>query len=109
MKACSKDLLDEIVARLVSAVHPRQVYLFGSQAHGDTDRDSDIDLLVVVPDSTVCTRELARQGRRSLWGMCVPVDVIVCTASELAKWSQVPCNVIHTAVQKGRLLYASGA
>ena len=108
MRKCSEDVLDEILRRLVSAVHPVRVYLFGSHAGGNPDRDSDIDLLVVVPDTTTSPRELARAGRRSLWGMCVPVDLIVCTASEMREWSQAPCNVVHTAVEKGRLLYAAG-
>ena len=107
MKQCSQELLGEITQRLIVALHPCRVYLFGSQARGDADGDSDVDLLVVVPDTATPPRELARLGRRSLWGMGVPVDIIVCTDSELAKWSQVRCNVIHTAVEKGRLLFAS--
>jgi len=107
MTECPEDLLDEIVRRLVNALHPMQVYLFGSHATGTPDQDSDIDLLVVVPDNVPASRDLARAGRKSLWGLRVPVDLIVCTASELHKWSQAHCNVIHTAVEKGRLLYAS--
>ena len=36
--------------RIVRAVDPLQVILFGSQARGDTHEWSDVDLLVVVPD-----------------------------------------------------------
>ncbi|MBM4032413.1 MAG: nucleotidyltransferase domain-containing protein [Planctomycetes bacterium] len=107
MRECSEELLGEIARRLTAALHPSRVYLFGSQARGDADGDSDLDLLVVVPDTDTPPRELARLGRKSLWGMCIPVDIVVCTDSELAKWSQVRCNVIHTAVEKGRLLFAS--
>ncbi len=107
MKACSDELLDEIVGRVVDALHPARVYLFGSHAEGNPEADSDIDLLVVVPDTSDPPREMARRGRKSLWGMAVPVDLIVCTDSEVEKWSRVHCNLIHTAVEKGRLLYAS--
>jgi len=103
----SQELLHEITRRVVAALQPSRVYLFGSQARGDVDGDSDVDLLVVVPDTDTPPRELARLGRRSLWGMGVPVDLVVCTDSDLAKWSAVRCNVIHTAVEKGRLLFAS--
>ena len=108
MKHCPKHVLDEIVRRIVGALRPIEVYLFGSHACGDTHRDSDIDLLVVVPDAAGSPRELARRGRRSLWGMCVPVDVMVCTSSEMAKWAKARCNLVHTAVAAGRRLYASG-
>ncbi len=107
MKELPQALLDEIVRRLVDALHPVGIYLFGSHATGRPDRDSDVDLVAVVPDTDVPPRELARKGRRSLWGLCLPVDLIVCTASEMQKWSQVPCNLLHTVAERGRALYAA--
>lgn len=108
MRECTADLLDEIVGRLVEELRPLRVYVFGSHAVGTPDRDSDVDLLVVVEDTATPTRDLARRGRRSLWGLRVPVDLVVCTVSEMEKWSHVSCNLIHTAVEKGRLLYVAG-
>ncbi len=29
---------------------PERIYLFGSEAHGDSVPDSDLDFLIVVPD-----------------------------------------------------------
>jgi len=100
--------LQTIVDRIVECLHPTKVYLFGSHACGTPDADSDIDILVVVPDDAQGSqRELARKARRSLWGMCVPVDVIVCTASEMAYWSRVGCNLLHTVSRNGRLAYGA--
>ena len=107
MTNLSKELLDQIVQRLVEALHPVGIYLFGSHARGGGEHDSDIDLLVVVRETDVLPRELARRGRRSLWGLCVPVDLIVCTASEMEKWSKVECNLLHTVAQEGRAVYAA--
>lgn len=107
MRELSRSLLDEIVQRLVAVLHPVEVYLFGSHAGGNPDSDSDVDLLVVVPDTDVSCRELARRGRKCLWGMAVPVDLVVCTASERKKWSVVGCNLIHTVVEKGQQVYAA--
>jgi predicted nucleotidyltransferase len=107
MKTCSQDVLEGIVQRLVAALRPTHVYLFGSHARGDADEDSDLDLLVVVPDTSESPRDLARLGRRSLWGLRIPADIFVCTVSELETWSKIQCNLIHTAVDRGRLLYAS--
>jgi hypothetical protein len=45
----------------------------------------------------------------SLSGMCIPVDLLVFNTAEMQKWSNVPCNIIHTVVQKGRLVYESFA
>jgi predicted nucleotidyltransferase len=43
--------------RLVEAYRPEYIYLFGSVARGDAGRDSDYDIMVVVPD------EAPREGR----------------------------------------------
>ena len=38
--------------RIVRDFDPLQIILFGSQARGDADRDSDIDLLVIFGEPT---------------------------------------------------------
>ena len=107
MLTFSKDILDEIINRLIGALHPEAIYLFGSHVRGSADRDSDVDLLVVVDDSLESPRELARTGRRSLWGIGIPIDLIVCTSAEMDKWSKVHCNLIHTVTQEGQKVYAA--
>jgi len=109
MKVLAEETLREIARRLVEVLHPTKVYLFGSHAGGTPDSDSDVDLLVVVPDTDVSQRDLARLGRKSLWGMRIPVDIVVCTTSEMDKWSKASCNLMHTVATKGRLIYASGS
>ena len=108
MKDLSPELLNEIVRRLVEALQPVGVYLFGSHAGGTPTKDSDVDLLVVVADPRADCRELSRRGRMSLWGLCIPVDLIVCTTADMEKWGNVNCNLLHTVAQKGRLVYAAG-
>ncbi len=107
MRELSRSVLDEIVRRLVGALQPMKIYLFGSHAGGNPDSNSDVDLLVVVPDTEISRRDLARRGRKSLWGMAVPVDLVVCTTSEMDKWSGVGCNLIHTVAEKGQQVYAA--
>ena len=43
--------LAEAVRRLVETFHPERIYLFGSQARGDATKDSDWDVLVILPAS----------------------------------------------------------
>ena len=52
--------IDELVRRIVAAVQPRRIRLFGSAARGEFRRGSDIDLLVIMPDGT--HRPIALQG-----------------------------------------------
>ena len=105
MQALSQVELGEIIRRLIDALHPREIYLFGSAAEGNADRHSDLDLLVVVDGTGAADRELARRGRRSLWGMAIPVDLIVCTNAEMQKWANVSCNLLHTVREKGKRVY----
>jgi len=107
MKELTPELLDEIVRRLAAAIAPLSIRLFGSYASGKPTADSDVDLLAVVPDGAGPSRQLARQGRRSLWGLGVPVDLVVCTASDMSRWSGVKCSLLHAVAEKGREVYAA--
>jgi len=44
-------LLQTATDRLVAEFRPEQIWLFGSHAWGEPQADSDVDLLVVVPES----------------------------------------------------------
>ena len=100
-------VLDEIVARLVQALEPQRVYLFGSRARGDGDRDSDFDLLIVVPSSDLPGYARDRIALRSLRGLRVPVDVIVLTDEEFDRKRNVVCSLPATVDREGKLLYAA--
>ena len=103
----STELLNEITTRLKDALHPLRIYLFGSHAAGSADQDSDVDLLVVVPDTEKPTREIAVEGRKSLWGLEIPLDLIVCTESEFNRYGQVKNTIMNEALCEGRIVYGS--
>ena len=76
--------LAELVKRLkeFAATNLECVILFGSAARGRLRPDSDFDLLVVksgVPD----TRDLTRRIYAHLYGIHMPVDVIVATPEDI--------------------------
>jgi predicted nucleotidyltransferase len=53
-----KELLKEIVERIVNAVNPLKIILFGSYAYGMPKKGSDLDILVVVDNIKDLKREL---------------------------------------------------
>lgn len=61
-------ILDDLVNRIVETAHPLQVILFGSAARNEMGPDSDLDILVVVPDG-VHRRKTAQNIYRVLWGL----------------------------------------
>lgn len=107
MRELDSDILAEITKRLMRSIEPEKVYLFGSYAADTADKYSDIDLLAVIADTQQPAREIARRGRASLRSLMFPVDLIVCTKSQMQKWADVKCTLIYTVIRKGKLIYES--
>jgi predicted nucleotidyltransferase len=57
----------EVIRRLVDEFQPETIYLFGSHAWGKSDEDSDMDLLVIVPESRENPIQRAVRAQRSYW------------------------------------------
>src|SRR5262249_31540342 len=109
MKVLHVTLLDEIVRRLVAALQPEMIYLYGSHAYGQPHEDSDVDLLVVLREATCSGHESAVKAYRALRGLCVPAEVKVVTRRDFERRAQWRSSVERAAKKKGRLLYASSA
>lgn len=97
-------LVDEIVRRLAEAVRPIRVILFGSAARGEMGPQSDLDLLIVVPDG-IRRRDASRKAFRALSGLGIAKDVIVVTESDVEKFGENPSLVIRPALEEGREVY----
>ena len=98
--------LDKLVKRIVDAVHPLRIILFGSAARGELTPDSDIDVLVVMPDGTH-RRHTAQFLHSQFFGIRVPVDVLVATPSDLEQYGQSVGLVYKTILREGKELYAA--
>ena len=48
----SKVTLEEIVRRLVEGLQPEQIILFGSYAYGQPTEGSDLDIMIIVSESS---------------------------------------------------------
>jgi uncharacterized protein len=101
-------LLDEIVRRLVQALRPDEIYLFGSRANGTPHRHSDLDLLVVVPDDAGDRHELAARGYFALCDVRIPIDLVLQYRADMNKWASVKFSLPYEATHKGKQLYAAG-
>jgi predicted nucleotidyltransferase len=97
--------LTEITRRLVATYQPEQIVLFGSHVWGEPDEDSDIDLLVVVSDSTEPAYRRASAGYRSLFGLGVSCDVWVRTREEVAREATLSTTLTHKIIREGRALH----
>lgn len=102
----SDEQLRELVARIVTAVHPLRVVLFGSAARGEALPDSDVDVLVVMPDGAH-RLNTAQAVYRNLAGIKVAVDVVVATEADMRDYKDSPGLVYREALRDGRVLYAA--
>ncbi len=97
--------LQEMTRRLVAEFQPRQIYLFGSHAWGQPHEDSDVDLLVIVPESSQSPLERGLAARRCLRDVRVPKDILVQTQAEVDWASRVYASLECEILEKGVRLY----
>jgi len=103
-KIPSEQILSELVRRIVESVHPSRIILFGSASRGEMGPDSDLDLLLVVPDG-MHRRRTAQTVYKSLRGLGFAKDVVVVTENDVKKFAGNPSLVLYPALQHGKELY----
>jgi predicted nucleotidyltransferase len=101
-----KDVIDELVRRIVEAVHPLRIILFGSAARGGMGPYSDIDVLVVMPDG-VHRRQIAQFLYNKISGLSVPFDILVATPGDLEKHKENIGLIYRTVIREGREVYVA--
>ena len=98
------DWLPIIVERIVRRFDPVRIILFGSRASGKARPDSDLDLLVVLPEAPD-RRRAAVDIMRELRDLPISKDIIVSTPEHLAQRGQVNGLVYKAALGEGRVIY----
>lgn len=105
MQHLHTDLLAQATERIVTALHPDKILLFGSHVWGQPTDDSDIDLLIIVPHSDQPPYRRARDVYRSLRGLPLPIEAVVRTREEVAQATQVPTSLESKVLAEGRILH----
>jgi predicted nucleotidyltransferase len=103
------DIPMRVIHRYARAIaeefHPDKIILFGSYAKGTQHKDSDVDLLVVMP-----AYDPHNQAVRILWRLAAPfpLDLIVRTPKEM-RWRLAEGeSFTRTIVSQGKILYEKG-
>ena len=101
-------VIQDILKAILESVDPEQVILFGSAARGELGPDSDVDLIVVEKESSFQGGSRWAESskiRRALWGIAVPIDVLLFTPEGVEKWKDSTNHVIARSMREGRVLY----
>jgi predicted nucleotidyltransferase len=105
IEATANQDLKSVLDRVIPALRPEAVYLFGSRARGTNRADSDYDLLAVMPDDA--PRELVNlvSAFAATNGLDVAVEVIPCRRSVFERKKLVPGTLSRTVWTEGQLVY----
>lgn len=105
--ALQDDCLAEIVRRLVEALSPERIYLFGSRARGEAAEESDYDVLVVVVQKSERPYQLEQEAYGALWGVDAAVDVVMVSRDYFERYGKVVASLPGAVAREGKLLYAA--
>jgi predicted nucleotidyltransferase len=106
--AVDEALLSTIAAEIQTAIPGAEVRLFGSRALGNHRPDSDLDLLVTVPDSWARTHSRHQETGDLAWRLShhrIPIDLLLYSQEEVKRHQQSRQHVVVEAYQKGRQLH----
>jgi uncharacterized protein len=98
------DYIQIMAERIIQDYDPVKIILFGSHARGEAGPESDIDLLVVLPE-IANKRQAAVAIRRILTDLPVPKDIVVTTPEEIARRGDLVGTVLRPALREGKVLY----
>jgi predicted nucleotidyltransferase len=104
MQQITNEIIQEIKNRIVSAVHPEKIVLFGSYAYGTPTKDSDLDLLIILPTKEPMHKRVTRI-RKLVRDINILKDIIVYTPQEVEKWKNASAAFITSIMKKGKVIY----
>ena len=102
----ASEQLEKLIRRIVEVAHPLRIILFGSAARGEINAESDLDLLVVMPDGTH-RRHTAQDIYEHLFGFPIPVDIMVATPTDLEKHKDTVGLIYRVILREGKPVYVA--
>ena len=100
----TEEQLGDVAERIVQALDPERIVLFGSYARGEPAPGSDVDLLIVMEDNERPARRSARVAR-VLLDVPFAIDILVRTPEELRHRLRIGDHFIQEILEQGQVLY----
>ncbi len=100
----NQSIQNTIKTTVRSVIPDARVLLFGSMARGDANRDSDYDVLVIIP-STMSPREkiplITKIHTALVYALDAPVDVLLNSEEEVQEKIKLPGHIVQGAIEEG--------
>lgn len=100
-----EEAIPKVRDRLIEHVDPDEIWLFGSAARGDTDRHSDLDILVVMDFPEHERHQQAVRLREAVRGISIPKDLIPITRERFAEDRHIYGTLAQLVTDKGKQIY----
>lgn len=101
----TNDRISAITRKITECFNPEKIILFGSYAWGKPDRDSDLDLFVVM-ESRDRPIKRAASIRSVLRDIYVPMDILVRTPEELMHRINIGDPFYKRILKEEQVIYA---
>ncbi|MBU0573259.1 MAG: nucleotidyltransferase domain-containing protein [Candidatus Margulisbacteria bacterium] len=99
-------LIKTVTQKITDKFKPQKIILFGSNASGSPNQDSDLDLFIIMP-SSLRRDERSREVSNLLGDRLFPLDVLVYTPDEIASSLKRGNSFIKEILEKGKILHES--
>jgi len=99
--------LTGVLERLIAALRPMRVYVFGSYARTEMTPDSDIYLLMVVPDTESPSYRLTQAAYRAAVPYTCSLDIVVMSRAEFERRGRAAASLPAAVLREGLVLYAA--
>ena len=98
------ELLTNTIAKKIGA---KQIIVFGSYAHGNSDKDSDLDLCVIIDLKDKRKIDIIREIRQELIDLISsPLDILVYSEKEFNERARLKNTLEHKIMKDGMRVYA---
>ncbi len=100
----SPETIEHIIQTIVEHIQPQKIFMYGSYVYGQPTEDSDLDILII-SESDLPRYKRARAIHRLFNPYPCPMDILIYTPKEVARFRDHPAAFIHTVMEKGALVY----
>lgn len=96
--------IKQAAQKVVDAIDPEKIILFGSFAYGKPQPNSDVDLLIIL-ESKLSPHARSLQISEILYPRPFPVDILVRTPAEVNERLKIGDFFFLEIMKKGKILY----
>ncbi len=105
-KLIPRTVIQDYACRIAEQFEPERIILFGSYAYGKPHRDSDVDILVVMPAADEINQAVRILEKTN---GCFPLDLIVRTPENLRWRLEEGDWFLREVIARGTVLYCFGS